>query len=75
MKFYKIGSTMYKLREYKNSHIPDSFSAVSDIHINEQTRQLVSMRDHLVRQQEEARPVRTGTDSLTLQTDVSSPGS
>lgn len=40
MKFYKIGSTMYKLREYKNSHIPDSFSAVSDIHINEQTRQL-----------------------------------
>lgn len=40
MKFYKIGSTMYKLREYKNSHIPDSFSAVGDIHINEQTRQL-----------------------------------
>ena len=40
MKFYKIGSTMYKLREYKDSRIPDSFSAMKDIHINEQTRQL-----------------------------------
>jgi cobalamin biosynthesis Mg chelatase CobN len=41
----------------------------------EQTRRLVSMRDYLVRQQEEARPVQTGNDSLTQHDDVSSPGS
>ena len=36
----------------------------------EQTRRLVSMHDYLVRQQEEARPVQTGNDSLTQHDDV-----
>ena len=74
------------IREFFQQKNPAAYQSMTDVLLEgarkgywrpdaEQTRQLVSMRDHLVRQQEEARPVRTGTDSLTLQTDVSSPGS
>ena len=39
-KFYKPGSTRYKLREFKNSRIPDSFSTVNDMRIKEQAETL-----------------------------------
>ncbi len=39
-KFYRPGSTMYKIRGFLNSRIPDSFSAVKDVRISEQSGQL-----------------------------------
>ena len=39
-KFYKRGSAKYKLREFKNSLTPDSFSTVNDQNIDEQSQQL-----------------------------------
>ncbi len=39
-KFYKPGSTKAKFREFMNSRIPDSFSTVNDLRINEQAGQL-----------------------------------
>lgn len=39
-KFYKPGSAMDKIQEFKNSRIPDSFSTVKDIRIGEQIQQL-----------------------------------
>ncbi len=39
-KFYKPGSTMDKIQEFKNSRIPDSFSTVKDMRINEQAQLL-----------------------------------
>ena len=37
-KFLKRGSAKYKIREFMNSRIPDSFSTVNDIRINEQSQ-------------------------------------
>ena len=37
-KFYKPGSAKYKLREFVNSRTPDSFSAVNDARIGEQSQ-------------------------------------
>ncbi|MCR4642715.1 MAG: hypothetical protein K5697_11905 [Lachnospiraceae bacterium] len=37
-KFYKPGSTRYKFQEFMNSRIPDSFSAVKDARISEQSQ-------------------------------------
>lgn len=39
-KFYKPGSTLDKLQEFKNSRIPDSFSTVKDVAVGEQADQL-----------------------------------
>ena len=39
-KFYKRGSAKYKIREFKNSLTPDSFSTVGDQNIDEQVQQL-----------------------------------
>ena len=39
-KFYKPGSAKYKLRELVNSRTPDSFSAVNDARIGEQSQML-----------------------------------
>ena len=39
-KFYKPGSTRYKFQEFMNSRMPDSFSAVKDARISEQSQQL-----------------------------------
>lgn len=39
-KFYKPGSAMDRIQEFKNSRIPDSFSTVKDIRIGEQVQQL-----------------------------------
>ncbi|MCR4584149.1 MAG: hypothetical protein K5686_00350 [Lachnospiraceae bacterium] len=39
-KFYRPGSTMYKLRELLESGTPDSFAVTKDIHIKEQTQLL-----------------------------------
>lgn len=39
-KFYRPGSTMDKLQDFKNSRIPDSFSTVKDVAIGEQADQL-----------------------------------
>ncbi len=39
-KFYRPGSTGYKFREFMNSRIPDSFSAVKDARISEQSQLL-----------------------------------
>ncbi len=35
-KFYRHGSAAFKIREFMNSHIADSFSTVSDVRISEQ---------------------------------------
>ena len=40
MRFFKPGSTRFKLQEFKNSRIPDSFSTVKDVRINEQSHML-----------------------------------
>ncbi len=37
-KFYKPGSTRYKFQEFVNSRMPDSFSAVKDVRIGEQSQ-------------------------------------
>jgi len=39
-KFYKPGSAKYKLREFVNSRVPDSFSTVNDPRIGEQAQML-----------------------------------
>lgn len=39
-KFYRPGSTMDKLQDFKNSRIPDSFSTVKEVAIREQADQL-----------------------------------
>ena len=39
-KFYRPGSTMDKLQDFKNSRIPDSFSTVKEVAISEQADQL-----------------------------------
>ena len=36
-KFYKPGSTMYKIRDFMNSRTPDSFSTVNEVRIKEQS--------------------------------------
>ena len=39
-KFYKPGSTMYKIQDFINSRTPDSFSTVKDVRIGEQSQTL-----------------------------------
>ena len=39
-KFYRPGSTRYKFQEFVNSRMPDSFSAVKDVRIGEQSQTL-----------------------------------
>ncbi|MCR5249193.1 MAG: hypothetical protein K6E50_01155 [Lachnospiraceae bacterium] len=39
-KFYRPGSTRYRIREFIHSRIPDSFSTVSDMWISEQSQTL-----------------------------------
>lgn len=42
-KFYKPGSTMYKLREFMDGRVPDTFSVTKDVRINDQAQQLEYM--------------------------------
>ena len=69
------------IREFFQQKNPAAYQSMTDVLLEgarkgywrpdaEQTRRLVSMRDYLVRQQEEARPVQTGNDSLTQHDDV-----
>ncbi|MCR5118210.1 MAG: hypothetical protein K6B44_01155 [Lachnospiraceae bacterium] len=39
-KFYRPGSTMYKIQDFLNSRTPDSFSVTKDMHISEQAKTL-----------------------------------
>ena len=69
------------IREFFQQKNPAAYQSMTDVLLEgarkgywrpdaEQTRRLVSMHDYLVRQQEEARPVQTGNDSLTQHDDV-----
>lgn len=40
MRFYRPGTTMKKLQEFRYSRIPDSFSVERDMHLNEQAKLL-----------------------------------
>ena len=72
------------IREFFQQKNPAAYQSMTDVLLEgarkgywqpdaNQAQRLVSMRDHLVRQQEGGRPLPTSADSLSLRTDSSSP--